>query len=507
MKNILLFILLASGPMLAQNLTTVIATNIQKAGAPLGSGTLCFTATDANDTPIGFRIGGGGQAVVAPYCASVTNGAIGAFQVANPANTSPANINYRIEVFDQYSRVLKYSGVQFSGATFNLDNYVPSANLPLGSSVNVLSVGNLTVTGSCSGCGSGGGGSGITSLNGLTGASQTFANDTNVTISSSGTTHTVGWTGALAASRLNSNVVQNITNDSNVTGSISSQNLTLGWSGTLAKTRALGTTVYTDQSNTFTTGSQDWTGVGHSLPLKTGTAAGKPATCTVGELYFATEATAGQQIYECSSANTWTQQLNSGSGGGSMTVNGAGSVTDLQDTNSIKWTASGAHANAAAHVDCAQSSFSDTITVANTAFANTCTIGANTLKVGSVIEIWAYGLETTVSGSAIAYNVKMGSTSVLPDTGNTGSVGSNQGWSIQGRCIVVTTGTSGTVNCQGTEFQKNNNNTYLTMTNTAAIAIDTTVNETIKVSSTSGSNFVSGTASSTQTQLLVKLFP
>lgn len=42
---------------------------------------------------------------------------------------------------------------------------------------------------------------GISSLNGLTGTTQTFANDTNVTISSSGTAHTVGWSGSLAVSR------------------------------------------------------------------------------------------------------------------------------------------------------------------------------------------------------------------------------------------------------------------------------------------------------------------
>ena len=56
-------------------------------------------------------------------------------------------------------------------------------------------------------CGSGGGGTGITSLNGLTGSAQSFAqtNDTNVTlgITSAGTTHTfaMGWTGLLAAAR------------------------------------------------------------------------------------------------------------------------------------------------------------------------------------------------------------------------------------------------------------------------------------------------------------------
>ena len=49
--------------------------------------------------------------------------------------------------------------------------------------------------------GGGDGGSGITSLNGLTGSSQTFVNDTNVTIASSGTTHALGWTGTLAIAR------------------------------------------------------------------------------------------------------------------------------------------------------------------------------------------------------------------------------------------------------------------------------------------------------------------
>jgi hypothetical protein len=44
-------------------------------------------------------------------------------------------------------------------------------------------------------------GGGILSLNGLNASSQSFANDTNVTISSSGSTHTLGWTGTLAKAR------------------------------------------------------------------------------------------------------------------------------------------------------------------------------------------------------------------------------------------------------------------------------------------------------------------
>jgi len=41
----------------------------------------------------------------------------------------------------------------------------------------------------------------ITSLNGLTGATQTFANDTNVIITSASSTHTIGWSGQLAIAR------------------------------------------------------------------------------------------------------------------------------------------------------------------------------------------------------------------------------------------------------------------------------------------------------------------
>lgn len=44
-------------------------------------------------------------------------------------------------------------------------------------------------------------GVGLSTLNGLAGGTQTFANDTNVTLSSAGTTHTLGWTGQLSVAR------------------------------------------------------------------------------------------------------------------------------------------------------------------------------------------------------------------------------------------------------------------------------------------------------------------
>lgn len=51
-------------------------------------------------------------------------------------------------------------------------------------------------------------------------------------------------------------------------------------------------------------------------PMK-GVVADLPATCVIGQEYFATNATAGQNKYFCTASNTWTQQLNSGGSGGS----------------------------------------------------------------------------------------------------------------------------------------------------------------------------------------------
>lgn len=89
-------------------------------------------------------------------------------------------------------------------------------------------------------------------------------------------------------------------------------------SGTLSNSRLSGVAL-TGASNAFTTGTQDFTSATHTIPGKTGLLASIPGTCTVGELYFATDATAGQNLYECGATNVFTQQLNSGGGGGGVT--------------------------------------------------------------------------------------------------------------------------------------------------------------------------------------------
>jgi len=55
------------------------------------------------------------------------------------------------------------------------------------------------------------------------------------------------------------------------------------------------------------TGSNDFSLASHTTPARAGTLANRPATCTVGELYFATDAaTAGKNLNFCTGTNTWT---------------------------------------------------------------------------------------------------------------------------------------------------------------------------------------------------------
>ena len=127
-----------------------------------------------------------------------------------------------------------------------------------------------------------------------------------------------GTAGQVAGYSATGNVIagETIVNDTNVTAAISGGNFTIGWSGTLAKARLLTTVVYADQSNTWSAGTQNFSSAAHTLPAVTVAASGSlPAMCTAGEIAFVTGATAGQNIYECGSTNTWTQQLNSGGGG------------------------------------------------------------------------------------------------------------------------------------------------------------------------------------------------
>jgi hypothetical protein len=157
-----------------------------------------------------------------------------------------------------------------------------------------------------------GAGGGLSSLGGQTGATQTFStvNDTNVTavVNSSANNHaiTMGWTGTLAAGRLNSNVVQSVVNDANITGSISAQALTLGFTGTLAKGRQNAATVYTDQANTYGAFVQTFRAGGNFL-LADSTDTTKRAQFDVSNV-----ATATTRTVNIPNANSTTVQADTG---------------------------------------------------------------------------------------------------------------------------------------------------------------------------------------------------
>lgn len=149
----------------AQNWTTVTASHIYSnaTGAQdlLPTGVLSFQGTDQNNNPIIFQVGGGGQMITGPMSTTVAAGAIGSFQVPNPVLTVPGGIYYRIQIKVGNQIIYNCAGAQFSGTTFNFDNFacptqvpaVPITGQTVAGPLNVQ--GSLTCTGSPCGTGSG----------------------------------------------------------------------------------------------------------------------------------------------------------------------------------------------------------------------------------------------------------------------------------------------------------------------------------------------------------------
>jgi len=77
-------------------------------------------------------------------------------------------------------------------------------------------------------------------------------------------------------------------------------------SGTLSAGQLPAVALRSDAGNTISGGTQDFSAAAHTLPMKSGPLAGRPASCTPGETYFATDASQGTNLYGCSSLNTWS---------------------------------------------------------------------------------------------------------------------------------------------------------------------------------------------------------
>ena len=76
--------------------------------------------------------------------------------------------------------------------------------------------------------------------------------------------------------------------------------------------------------------SVDFSAASSTKPVTTGTAL--PATCGVGQMFFLSNAPAGQNVYGCTATNTWTVQSGGSGGGGSVTVQSAGTPVGSNST-------------------------------------------------------------------------------------------------------------------------------------------------------------------------------
>ena len=117
--------------------TALICTRLQDATGNLITGTLNILPTDGNDQPIGTTAGGVGGPIASVFAAPLTlvAGALtntGA-QVVDTSLTGNQHISYRFVFEDATGRpLLTWTGVQPSGPSFDLDNYTPVSNAPLG---------------------------------------------------------------------------------------------------------------------------------------------------------------------------------------------------------------------------------------------------------------------------------------------------------------------------------------------------------------------------------------
>ncbi len=89
----------------------------------------------------------------------------------------------------------------------------------------------------------------------------------------------------------------------------------------------------------------DFSGAGGTAPAKAGTSAARPTECTQGQIYFATDVAAGQNLYFCTTTGTpgvWTQMSGTAStttttGSGAPSGNCTPPVLYIDTTNQDLW--------------------------------------------------------------------------------------------------------------------------------------------------------------------------
>ncbi len=143
---------------------------------------------------------------------------------------------------------------------------------------------------------------------------------------------------------------------------------------------------------------------------------------------------------------------------------------------------------------CAVTPTSDTVTASGSTFATTCTIPANTLTVGSVIEFSAAGQLTGSTGSYASWGLKIGSATVVPAPTGAWITGGPINWSIVGSIVVSAIGPSGKVfgvaHMDAGSSTSNTAGPFFSTQSASAVTINTTVDQNLAITynGSSGSN-------------------
>lgn len=185
------------------------------------------------------------------------------------------------------------------------------------------------------------------------------------------------------------------------------------------------TTVYTGASNQWSSGTtQDWSLIDHSLPAKVGLTAALPATCTVGEIFFATDAAngAGRNLYYCTASNTWTAQPNSVRLSNLSNPSGNTALTMSAFTTTLTYNATTGANDLFKLVDTASNTGTGHLLFVNTAASSTANPAAfeangNGIVIDNTGKLTKVGTGS-IDATALTGAVPVGSLTTMPDAVN-----------------------------------------------------------------------------------------